>query len=608
MIITSKLKMDLQKPGVTPILHAVQSDCYSRNVEIAMYSGGLPFTVPEQAAAVIRYRKSDGKGGEYDTLPDGTPAWKGRGNILTIALAPQVLTAPGSVALSVSLMEGESLLTVFPIHIAVQPVAAAQFAESENYFNITGLLPAPAGAKTGQYLQVAAVNGEGRVTAVAAVDLPAGPGGYAQAETDPTVPDWAKQPRKPEYNAQEVGADAAGTAAAAITAHNEDALAHADIRQLISRLPEPETGGQAGPAVFYVTVTGANGQYTVDKTMTEITAAYESGQQVSCIFTGTESDSGTENLIMPLLIHQEEAAFFGTYVDGFSWAVICMGESAQAVVKQMASFEDIPKTLPNPCRLTFTGAVTGTYDGTQDLTIAIPESSGTGGADGYTPVRGVDYWTEADQEAMVQQVLAALGTPVFGTVDEDNNIILTGALADGTYILKYEDADGRQILIGTLENVDYVNRLNQAIDAIGTAYNGGQGWKTGFRLNSSGAEAALEGMEVTGFIPCAYGDTVYLRGIGWDIDSGNTSQTYVWAYDAGFNPLAYAIAVDFQNGTNAFPSSASADGNGCLTKFVVDDGFFANLKSGSLSNAAYFRLNCESITGDSVITVNQSIT
>lgn len=69
------------------------------------------------------------------------------------------------------------------------------------------------------------------------------------------------------------------------------------------------------------------------------------------------------------------------------------------------------------------------------------------------PVRGIDYWTEADQEDIVQQVLAELGAiPVFGTVDANNNIILTGNLAEGVYTLKYEDADGNVTEIGTLNH------------------------------------------------------------------------------------------------------------------------------------------------------------
>lgn len=69
---------------------------------------------------------------------------------------------------------------------------------------------------------------------------------------------------------------------------------------------------------------------------------------------------------------------------------------------------------------------------------------------GYTPQKGVDYWTDADQESIVQQVITALGTPVFGRVDAENNIILTGELADGTYTVKYESADGERVDVGTV--------------------------------------------------------------------------------------------------------------------------------------------------------------
>lgn len=55
-------------------------------------------------------------------------------------------------------------------------------------------------------------------------------------ETDPTVPDWAKQPQKPTYTASEVGADASGTAEGKVSAHNTSDMAHNDIRLLIEGL------------------------------------------------------------------------------------------------------------------------------------------------------------------------------------------------------------------------------------------------------------------------------------------------------------------------------------------------------------------------------------
>ena len=55
-------------------------------------------------------------------------------------------------------------------------------------------------------------------------------------ETDPTVPAWAKKSTKPTYTADEVGADASGTAETKVSTHNSNTSAHSDIRLLIEGL------------------------------------------------------------------------------------------------------------------------------------------------------------------------------------------------------------------------------------------------------------------------------------------------------------------------------------------------------------------------------------
>ncbi|MGN9152757.1 bacterial Ig-like domain-containing protein [Bariatricus sp. HCP3S3_E12] len=82
----------------------------------------------------------------------------------------------------------------------------------------------PAPAKVGQVIAVSEVDEEGRPTGFEATDQGGGVsdekiaeavGTYMEAhpleETDPTVPEWAKQPEKPSYTAEEVGALPAGT-------------------------------------------------------------------------------------------------------------------------------------------------------------------------------------------------------------------------------------------------------------------------------------------------------------------------------------------------------------------------------------------------------------
>lgn len=125
----------------------------------------------------------------------------------------------------------------------------------------------PLMAKVGQVLSVKATDEEGKPTEFEAVEQSGGVseeevkqavGDYMSEnpieETDPTVPQWAKQPEKPKYTSEEVGAlpvgtkipqsasdvgaDAAGTAESKVSAHNVSDSAHNDIRLLVQGLTD----------------------------------------------------------------------------------------------------------------------------------------------------------------------------------------------------------------------------------------------------------------------------------------------------------------------------------------------------------------------------------
>ena len=99
-------------------------------------------------------------------------------------------------------------------------------------------------------IPVQSVNGQ-----TGAVELTAEDVGAIADETDPTVPEWAKQPTKPTYTAaevgalpdtytppnqtaQQVGADPAGAAASAVSQHNTDATSHNDLRIALQELSD----------------------------------------------------------------------------------------------------------------------------------------------------------------------------------------------------------------------------------------------------------------------------------------------------------------------------------------------------------------------------------
>lgn len=171
MIITSKVNMDLIRQSWTEPISAVQDDRYSRNMEITLTADGAAWNIPEDAVVLIRYAKSDCKGGIYDTLPDGTKAWSFFGNVLTIALAPQMMTTPGPVRISVSLLQNEKQISTFSLLLNVHSYANGNLAASEEYVHIAGFLPAPIRGEVGQYLRISSVDENGRITGVESVEL-----------------------------------------------------------------------------------------------------------------------------------------------------------------------------------------------------------------------------------------------------------------------------------------------------------------------------------------------------------------------------------------------------------------------------------------------------
>lgn len=136
MVITHKLRpMDLTCKNVTQRVDVMQDDKYSRCLEIPLRANGDDAELPEDVRAVIRYQKPDGTGGNYDTLPDGTSAYTVSGNVITVALAPQVCTVPGVVQMVVCLMQGSAEINTFVILVNVHANPGIDV-ESQDYTNM----------------------------------------------------------------------------------------------------------------------------------------------------------------------------------------------------------------------------------------------------------------------------------------------------------------------------------------------------------------------------------------------------------------------------------------------------------------------------------------
>lgn len=137
---------------------------------------------------------------------------------------------------------------------------------------------------------------------------------------------------------------------------------------------------------------------------------------------------------------------------------------------------------------------------------------------------GKDYvLTEADKSEIAALVIDMLGgNPIFGIVDEDNNIIVSGDLPDGTYSVKYEMEDGSKVNIGNLvldTNVYYSitkNLTNCTINNSATQVVEGEPYSATITANDgyelSSVEVTMGGSPVT-----VTGGTISITEVTGDI-------------------------------------------------------------------------------------------
>lgn len=272
MIIKHKFSMDLDRMDPEKCIHVMQDDKYSRDLVIALKSGSKAFVLPDGCTVLIRYKKPSGRGGVYDTMPDGSLAWSIAENELTVRLAPQVCTEPGDVKLIVTLLQGEAELSCFAVTVRVQE-GQGEIAGSEAYINARNFIPQPGSAVLGQYLKVLETDELGRITAVETAAVAAGSGtegksAYEYAQEGGYTGTEAEFSKK---LAQEVPAALPNPHKLTLNGQSYDGSddVQADTREF----------------VFHVTGTMENG-YTADTTYGEVLAAHNAGRSVLCMFTG----------------------------------------------------------------------------------------------------------------------------------------------------------------------------------------------------------------------------------------------------------------------------------------------------------------------------------
>jgi len=140
---------------------------------------------------------------------------------------------------------------------------------------------------------------------------------------------------------------------------------------------------------------------------------------------------------------------------------------------------------------------------------------------GDTPIKGIDYWTEADKGEIIQAVVDVMGGALIGYVDENNVIVLVGGLEGETYTVKYKMEDESLIDIGELKfafavtnNLTNCTNSNSATSVVnGGAYSATISANSGYELSS--ITVTMGGVDITSSV--VSGGTIGISSATGDI-------------------------------------------------------------------------------------------
>lgn len=177
------------------------------------------------------------------------------------------------------------------------------------------------------------------------------------------------------------------------------------------------------------------------------------------------------------------------------------------------------------------------------------------------------------------------GTDITSTAYSDGNISIASVTGD--------------IIITAVATkiVNYTNQVTISTDADGNVFNGA-GYKDGYRLNSSGAEAEYRGYTTTGFIPFTKGQTIRIGGEGIMYDSYGCA---LRCYDTSKTVIA-DIGIDYNNvGDTAYGTWTTEE----TSVFCLDpvDSFPYKFSGKNL----YIRISAKGSGANLIVTLDEKI-
>lgn len=168
-----------------------------------------------------------------------------------------------------------------------------------------------------------------------------------------------------------------------VKARNLNEEEKAQARANIGAAAEGDSPGGSGVSALIVTMSEDS---IASHTPAQILAHMQNGGVVYL------NPYGYEGTLVPCTECTEYLASFTVLFDdytGYTHTIYEDGTVNQNEQRYLIP-EDIPTAFPNPHALTFTGAVSATYDGSKAVSIEIPSGGGSGGASGWTHIDTID--------------------------------------------------------------------------------------------------------------------------------------------------------------------------------------------------------------------------
>lgn len=204
------------------------------------------------------------------------------------------------------------------------------------------------------------------------------------------------------------------------------------------------------------------------------------------------------------------------------------------------------------------------------------------------------------------------------TAPSDQNIsyVRISTYTDGIYVNEVSSHGKRMVVLTesgkkTLwELIRYTNQVPLSIGTDKKIYNGGLGYKNGYRIRSGGAEGALSCSAHTGFIPVKAGDVIRIGGLNFGSTHSHGSAMNV--SDSSFTNIGQfsmqsgEYGIFAESAYRAYSKASVVQEKTGVWKWVVPP---------ADSGVAYIRVSCNMYdTGEAadgsklIVTINEEIT